>query len=177
MRVGVVGAGVSGLVCGTRLSALLRGANIPIKATVLEWGRGPGGRTARCRVNVEGVGEVSFDHAAPFFTATTAQFRQEVLLDWEARSLVFRWAGQGETCRKALEEQGQLWVGVPSNHAVCQGLVAELKASGAEHLYGRRVMSARFVGNTWRVTAVNRMTHPPRRHSSSMRSFCLTSFW
>ena len=45
MRVGVVGAGISGLLYAQRLSELAP----TLRVTVLEWGRGPGGRTARWR--------------------------------------------------------------------------------------------------------------------------------
>jgi hypothetical protein len=59
-RVGVVGAGISGLVLATELQANL---GPKVKVTVLEWGRGPGGRTARRRVQLENGEEVGFDHA------------------------------------------------------------------------------------------------------------------
>ena len=67
MRVGVVGAGISGLLCAQRLVQLVPSIHV----SVLEWGRGPGGRTARRRVNLENGhdnacdADLSFDHAAP----------------------------------------------------------------------------------------------------------------
>uniref|UniRef100_A0A0G4HMM0 Amine oxidase domain-containing protein n=1 Tax=Chromera velia CCMP2878 TaxID=1169474 RepID=A0A0G4HMM0_9ALVE len=82
-RVAVVGAGVSGLQCSrdllSRLSSLRDETAPSLKTSfhvsLFEWGRGPGGRTARRRVKVEGeegaVGELSFDHAAPFFQTET----------------------------------------------------------------------------------------------------------
>ena len=70
MRVGIVGAGVSGLLCAQRLLSL---AGPELQLTVFEWGRGPGGRTARRRVTLESGVELSFDHAAPFITATPGQ--------------------------------------------------------------------------------------------------------
>jgi len=84
MRVGVVGAGISGLVCAKRLLELVPKQ---LEVTTLEWGRGPGGRTARRRVKIgrhpidicysnnnsesqqQQIVEASFDHAAPFFSA------------------------------------------------------------------------------------------------------------
>ena len=103
-RVGVIGAGISGLLCAQRL------ASAPgLTVTVFEWGRGPGGRTARRRVTLpEHGGEVSFDHAAPFFTATSSDFRS-VLQEWEQAGAAARWPLAGEDA----------WVGVPSNHAIC----------------------------------------------------------
>lgn len=124
MRVGVVGAGLSGLLCAQRLVELVPALQI----SVLEWGRGPGGRTARRRVTPANAfanllallsletpkwqevcecglwrepeggeaddricmhqvmlgdgAELSFDHAAPFFSATTAGFK-DLLARWQ----------------------------------------------------------------------------------------------
>ena len=55
MRVGIIGAGLSGLMCAQRLSELAPS----LQVSVLEWGRGPGGRTARRRVTLDSGTELS----------------------------------------------------------------------------------------------------------------------
>ena len=63
----------------------------PVDVTVLEWGRGPVGRTARRRVRIPplegemgGGTEISFDHAAPYFDARTLRFWEFPLAQWRA---------------------------------------------------------------------------------------------
>ena len=151
-RVGVIGAGISGLLCAQRL------ASAPgLTVTVFEWGRGPGGRTARRRVTLpEHGGEVSFDHAAPFFTATSADFRS-VLQEWEQAGAAARWPLAGEDA----------WVGVPSNHAICCLLSEQVAAqAGSALLYGRHVRSARHdaASSEWVVRATNRADRADEEH-------------
>ncbi len=80
-RVGIVGAGLSGLVLARRL--------VDADEVILfEKSRGPGGRAATRR-----DGDYSFDHGTQFFTARTAEFRAfleplldaGVIKDWPAR--------------------------------------------------------------------------------------------
>ncbi len=82
MRVGIVGAGISGLLCAQRLLSLQKTPGL-LEVTVFEWGRGPGGRTARRRVTLAEGTEVSFDHAAPFFRAQSSEFKA-LLRRWRA---------------------------------------------------------------------------------------------
>ena len=83
-RIGIVGAGISGLLCAERLRELLPDSEL----TIFEWGRGPGGRTARRRVRLDGSeSQLSFDHAAPFFNAVTPRFRAKLSL-WVIESVI-----------------------------------------------------------------------------------------
>ena len=147
MRVGVVGAGISGLLCAQRLSELAPA----LRVTVLEWGRGPGGRTARRRVTVEGDDasgaseEVSFDHAAPYFSATTGAFR-DTLARWQAAGIAAPWPEAGEGA----------WVGTPSSNAITRHVVTELEGAGAAMLFGNHVLSAEHDGAVWRVRTQER---------------------
>lgn len=79
MRIAIVGAGMAGLSCGTRL----RDAGVDVM--VVDKGRGPGGRTSTRRA------AVPFDHGAQYFTARDAAFRAAVV-DWIARGIVAEWA-------------------------------------------------------------------------------------
>ena len=60
-RVAVIGAGMSGLTCASRLGE--RGFEV----SVFDKGRGPGGRSSTRRVDLDGA-EVGFDHGAQYFT-------------------------------------------------------------------------------------------------------------
>lgn len=64
LRIGIVGAGISGLSAARTIAEVFPPPAAAL--TVFEWGRGPGGRTARRRAT---AGELSlgFEHAAPFF--------------------------------------------------------------------------------------------------------------
>ena len=144
MRVGIIGAGVSGLVCAQRLLLLDHTLNI----SVFEWGRGPGGRTARRRVLLKDGTQVSFDHAAPFFSATSTEF-QQMLSEWEASGHAARWSDD-------------TWVGSPSNHAICRMLAEKVADAGGTMLHGRHVRTARHdaaaaaAAGEWIVSASNR---------------------
>jgi hypothetical protein len=95
----VIGAGMAGLACAATLAR--GGASV----TVLDKGRGPGGRMAARRVEIGGE-QVSFDHGAQYFTARDAGFR-EVVASWEAVGVAARWPAAGE----------EAWVGVPGMNA------------------------------------------------------------
>lgn len=142
MRVGIIGGGVSGLVCAQRLLSLA--GDGALNVSIFEWGRGPGGRTARRRVQLNDGSQISFDHAAPFFEATSTEFEQ-MLSEWEASGHAARWSAS-------------TWVGSPSNHAICRMLADQVTAAGGVMLYGRHVRSARHdaVAGEWIVSASNR---------------------
>ena len=144
-RVGVIGAGISGLLCAQRLSELVTSAQL----TIFEWGRGPGGRTARRRVTLSDGREISFDHATPFISSTTPKF-DEILARWEAQGVAARWP----------EVRKSTFVGTPSNNAIARGLTSELEAQGARVLFGHHVRAATFLPESkqWRVNALSRAT-------------------
>ena len=151
MRVGVIGAGISGLLCAQRL---LASAPMDLHVSIFEWGRGPGGRTARRRVTLPEGEEVSFDHAAPFFTAVSPAF-QALLSEWQSAGHTVEWTDAGKS----------IWVAQPSNHAICRMLAGEIaSARGGEMLYGRHVRAARYASDEWIVSATNRADGSEEEH-------------
>ena len=81
--VGIIGAGVAGLVCARALAA--NGFDVK----VFEKSRGVGGRTATRRAEPE----FAFDHGAQYFTARDSRF-QKVTANWLSRGVVAEWLGR-----------------------------------------------------------------------------------
>jgi renalase len=82
----VIGAGLSGLIAARELVAAGR------QVTVLDKGRGVGGRLATRR-----IGDARLDHGAQFFTVRSDEFAA-LTHDWIAADVAFEWCrGFGET--------------------------------------------------------------------------------
>jgi len=87
ISVAVIGGGISGLVCGARLSQL--GVS---SATVFDTGaRGPGGRCSSRVLQIEGSPHV-FDHAVQYFTVGDPRFAN-VVSSLHKESAVSLWSG------------------------------------------------------------------------------------
>lgn len=99
MHIAIVGAGMAGLACAERLAG--RGHVI----TMLDKGRGPGGRMSTRRVATS-AGEATFDHGAQYFTVRDPGFRTRVG-DWIAAGCVAPW----------IEAGADAFVGVPGMNA------------------------------------------------------------
>lgn len=126
----IIGAGMAGLACATRLAR--NGARV----TVLDKGRGPGGRMAARRVEIAGE-TVSFDHGAQYFTARDPAFR-EAVAQWEQAGVAARWPAAGE----------EAWVGVPGMNAPIRAM-----ASALDVRWGVRAERLVREGGCWRVEA------------------------
>lgn len=87
MKVGVVGAGMSGLACAELLT------QIGHTVVVLDKGRSAGGRMSVRRTAIS-IGEAAFDHGAQYFTARDPRFRARVN-DWIARGCLALWPAAG----------------------------------------------------------------------------------
>lgn len=107
-RVAIVGAGIAGIACASRL----RGAGISV--TLFDKARGVGGRLATRRVKTK-RGEMAFDQGATHFTARSAEFRA-LVEGWERDELVARWSAAGEDG----------WVGTPSINAPLKAMASDL---------------------------------------------------
>ena len=100
----VIGAGMAGLACAAAL------ARSGARVTVLDKGRGPGGRMAARRVEIGGE-TVSFDHGAQYFTVRDPAFRETVAA-WEQAGVAARWPAAGV----------EAWVGVPGMRTSISGV-------------------------------------------------------
>lgn len=100
MRVGIIGAGISGLACAGALAS--EGASV----TLFDKGRGPGGRMSSRRMPTP-LGEAGFDHGAQYLKATSPAFAVQVE-QWAAAGVAERWPEGGT----------EAWVGVPTMSAI-----------------------------------------------------------
>ena len=80
-NVGVIGAGIAGLVCADRLR------REGISVTILEKSRGVGGRSATRQLD-----ESSCDHGAQYFTVSDPVFAERVA-EWQDKGVVDIWQG------------------------------------------------------------------------------------
>ena len=128
MQIAIVGAGMAGLSCATRLAAL--GHEIAL----FDKGRGPGGRMATRRVEADGT-MLRFDHGAQYFTARDPRFVEQVAR-WEREGVVARWDVAGEDA----------WVGTPAMNA-------PIKAMAGRHdvQFGTRIEQLLRDGDGWQL--------------------------
>lgn len=108
MRIAIVGAGMAGLSCATRL------AGTGHVVTLFDKGRGAGGRMATRRIATP-LGEASFDHGAQYLTARDPGFAAQVER-WGRDGVVAPWLAAGDDA----------WVGVPGMNAPAKALAAGL---------------------------------------------------
>ncbi|MFW5633799.1 MAG: NAD(P)/FAD-dependent oxidoreductase [Erythrobacter sp.] len=126
----VIGAGMAGLACATRLARAGR------EVALIDKGRGPGGRMAARRAEIEGE-TVSFDHGAQYFTARDPAFR-EAVAEWEKAGAAARWPAAGEDA----------FVGTP-------GMNGPIRAMAGEVAVRWSVRAERVArdGDEWRIEA------------------------
>lgn len=128
MQIAIVGAGMAGLNCATRLAALGH------EVALFDKGRGPGGRMATRRVEADGT-MLRFDHGAQYFTARDPRFVEQVAR-WEREGVVARWDVAGEDA----------WVGTPAMNA-------PIKAMAGRHdvQFGTRIEQLLRAGDGWQL--------------------------
>ncbi|WP_306089710.1 NAD(P)/FAD-dependent oxidoreductase [Qipengyuania flava] len=128
MQIAIVGAGMAGLSCATRLAALGH------EVALFDKGRGPGGRMATRRVEADGT-TLRFDHGAQYFTARDPRFVEQVAR-WEREGVVARWDAAG----------ADAWVGTPAMNA-------PIKAMAGRHdvQFGTRIEQLLRDGDGWQL--------------------------
>ena len=124
-RVAVIGAGISGLIAARAL------VDHGLPVTVLDKGRGVGGRMSTRRVDGHGA----FDHGAQYFTARDPRF-QKYVETWMQQGVVASWPDQDRKQNIVVFNNGsrtqqpdtqQRLVGVPAMNSVCKHLAKDLK--------------------------------------------------
>lgn len=136
MKTAIIGAGIAGLSAARSLKA----AGQDVK--LFDKGRGPGGRLSTRRAATE-LGELRWDHGAPFFEAGKGAFRSELealaasgaVASWSPRIADVRRKDAGWTVGiRPMPARQHLYVGQPTMNAVIKGLAAGLQID-----WGRRV--------------------------------------
>jgi hypothetical protein len=140
LEVGVIGAGLSGLMCARTL------VDHGHAVQVFEKGRGPGGRMSRRR-----EGEWQFDHGAQYFTVRDGVFRRFVE-SWQHDGVVDRWQGRIAVLDRgswvSKDDDTERYVGVPGMNAVCAHLAGELDTR-----YSTRVDSVERADGRWQLVS------------------------
>ena len=137
MKIAMIGAGLSGLACATRL------AQAKHVVTVYDKGRRPGGRMAVRSVGTA-RGAVSFDHGAPYFTARDPGFLFEVER-WAREGTVASWPSAGVDA----------WVGTLGMNAPALALAAALDVQSSV-----RIEALRRDRSSWEVVSGGGATGP-----------------
>lgn len=132
MKVGVVGAGMSGLACAEALAA--QGHTL----TLLDKGRGAGGRMSVRRMATP-LDEAAFDHGAQYFTIRDPRFQARAA-DWIAASCVAPWPAAGPDA----------YIGTPGMNAPVRQMAAAFPIQ-----WGARVTRLSRQGETWRLDVEN----------------------
>ena len=152
LRVAVVGAGISGLICARRL----QDHGFPV--TIFEKSRSPSGRAATRRVEPS----LSFDHGAQYFTVRDPVFAQSVEA-WVQQGIVAEWTGQivdidgPNTHRKT--DQPVRYVGVPGMTAMARDLAAQATVH-----FETRITAINRSEIDWTLTDSAEGTHGPFDH-------------
>ena len=109
----IIGGGMSGLIAGTVLQ------RHGMFVTVLDKGRGIGGRLATRRISHPSYGEGVFDYGAQFFAVSHPSF-QTWVDQWLRQGLVSEWA-------RSLSNTGKpCYCGIESNRSIAQYLAKDL---------------------------------------------------
>lgn len=127
-NIAIVGAGIAGLACATRLAA---GGHA---LTLFDKARGPGGRMSTRRVETA-HGEACFDHGAQYFTARDPAFSGQVQA-WAQAGGVAPWPAAGPDA----------WVGVPAMNAPVR-----LLAEARDVRWSSRIVSLEKRGDYWQL--------------------------
>eukprot|EP01051_Picozoa_sp_SAG22_P001412 SAG22_NODE_55_length_23749_cov_24.622918_4_plen_519_part_00 len=127
-NVAVIGAGISGLVCASELT------KAGVSVTVIEMGRGPGGRLATRRES-----GIPFDHGTQYFTCSHPQF-EELVIEWVSSGVVTVWdegnfgsiaadPATGAPCytpadEDSLRQSEKRYIGAQASNSMCKHLEA-----------------------------------------------------
>jgi len=139
--IAIIGAGMAGLACATKLKAAGRDLR------VFDKGRGPGGRMAARRVEIAGE-TVRFDHGAQYFTARDPDFRAAVE-EWEAIGAVAQWDAASK------REDDPAFVGTPGMNGPIKAMVDDI----GNVAWSTRIETLEREGDQWRLSTTEGTVH------------------
>lgn len=129
----ILGAGLAGLTAARALTTQ------SVQVTILDKGRGVGGRLATRRLT-----NGRADHGAPYFTAQTPDFQQQVT-DWQTAGVVAEWPLEPATGGDVLFDQPR-YIGRKGMNSLAKHL-----AGGLDVHTGERVVRLRAVAGGWQA--------------------------
>ncbi len=143
MKIGIIGAGISGLTAGKQLSS----AGHEVK--IFDKSRGMGGRMSTRRAD-----EFAFDHGAQCFTARTKDFRNFVR-EYENKGVIKKWKGKVVSLEKGKRPTKRLWfethfVSSPRMNSLCKAM-----AEGLDVNVGVEVKDINKTSNGWEFIDIN----------------------
>lgn len=137
----VIGAGISGLLAAHELQ------NAGIQVTVLDKGRGVGGRMATRRFGDSGnSGDAVFDHGAQFFTVRGDRF-EKIVKNWLTEGAAAEWSRGFPTPQEAPADGHPRYRGSEGMTSIPKYL-----AHGLEVHTGETVTAVELEGSSWHLT-------------------------
>ncbi len=137
----IIGGGIAGLLAATVLQ------NSGVRVTVVDKGRGIGGRLATRRIGNEQLGQGIFDYGAQYFTARDSQFLQWVK-QWQKAGIVREWSQGFHTFDGALKiDKESRYIGTSGMRGITKHLAAGLNTHPQT-----RVTALAFQENQWSAT-------------------------
>lgn len=134
----IVGGGISGLIAGKLLQ------QYGFKVTILDKGRGLGGRMATRRIRNLNCGEGIFDYGAQYITAISQEFKH-YLNSWEAIGLVGVW---NCASRSSEELDIQRYYGIKSMRSIAQHIATDLNTHNS-----KKITRLNWNGTSWTISA------------------------
>ncbi|MFQ4145479.1 NAD(P)/FAD-dependent oxidoreductase [Chlorogloeopsis sp. ULAP02] len=139
----VIGGGISGLIAAT----VLQRHNI--RVTVVDKGRGIGGRMATRRIRHPEYGEGVFDYGAQYFTVTDSKFQYWVN-SWIQEGIVQEWTRGYSRHNQHSSNSEVCYRGVNSNRSIAQHLAQNLNVHT-----NTKVVSFEWQSDRWQVKTEN----------------------
>ena len=138
----VIGGGISGLIASRVLQRQ------GIKVTVLDKGRGIGGRLATRRLSHPDYGQGIFDYGAQFFRVTDPKF-QEIVDTWIKVGLVEKWSDGFYNAEGYFQKSDKAFYrGIESNRSIAKYLAKNLNVFTQQ-----RIVKSQWNSNQWIVNS------------------------
>jgi predicted NAD/FAD-dependent oxidoreductase len=120
-----------------------------IQATVLDKGRGIGGRLATRRFSVENNGEGVFDYGAQYFTVRDERFRRQVQ-KWVEAGIVREWFPNSRFSNEQDNPTEPRYIANGGIRSIAKQLAGKFKVHTST-----RVVKMALQGNAWQITTAN----------------------
>lgn len=137
----IIGGGMTGLTAATVLQEQ------GIQTTILDKGRGIGGRLATRRIIAETIGEGVFDYGAQYFTVRDESFLRQVQ-NWIETGIVQKWSKDFFPSINQNSSVEPCYIASGGIRSIAKQLAGKLDVHTST-----RAVKLEFNGNTWRITS------------------------